>query len=297
MTLSNAPAKEIKNGNGVTTVFSFTFVINAAPDLKVYLNGSTTPLVEGTGTTNYSISVADYPGNGSITYPATLGTELATGDTLTLARMVDLDQETDLQNQSQYKPETVEATFDYGRMVDLQQQDQIDRSIKAPISDNSGANYEFPIPVANTVIGIWNAAANAILEGPTASQISGAEASAIAAAASAVAAAASASLTREEETGSSYTLVLTDVNKFKDFTNASALTVTIPPNSSVAFPIGSQLACRQGAAANQLTFAPGAGVFLLSKYGRLKTENVQYAMVHLIKTGTDSWQLTGDMSL
>ena len=191
MTLSNDPAKEIKLGNDVTTVFSFTFVINAAADMVVTHTdalGVETTITEGTGTTNYSISVANYPGNGSITYPATLGTELATGAKLTLARVVDLDQETDLQNQAQYKPETVEATFDYSRMVDLQQQEQIDRSIKVAISDNSGADFTIPAPTADTVIGIWNAAGTAIITGPTASEISGANASAVAAAASAAAA-------------------------------------------------------------------------------------------------------------
>lgn len=184
MTLSTDPAKEIKLGNDSTTVFSFTFVINTAADISVIHTDSAgveTPVTEGTGTTNYSISVANYPGNGSVTYPATLGTELATGDKLTLARVVDLDQETDLQNQDKYKPETVESTFDYSRMIDLQQQDQIDRSIKAPISDNSGADYTLPTPTANTVIGLWNAAANAIIAGPTASEISNAQTYAVAA--------------------------------------------------------------------------------------------------------------------
>ncbi|MBL4860736.1 MAG: hypothetical protein JKX96_07750 [Acinetobacter sp.] len=143
MTLASTASKEIKLGNGSTTVFSFTFVINAADDLVVIhtdVNGLETTITEGTGTANYSISVANYPGNGTVTYPATLGTELATGEKLTLARVVALDQETDLQNQAQYKPETVEATFDYSRMIDLQQQDQISRSIIAPISTVLASN-------------------------------------------------------------------------------------------------------------------------------------------------------------
>tara|TARA_R110000851_G_scaffold182721_1_gene331822 strand:+ start:5954 stop:7801 length:1848 start_codon:yes stop_codon:yes gene_type:complete len=191
MTLSSVPAKEIKNGNDATTVFSFTFVINSAADMVVTHTdalGVETIVTEGTGTNNYSISVAAYPGNGSVSYPAALGTELETGAKLTLARVVDLDQETDLQNQAQYKPETVEAAFDYSRMVDLQQQDQIDRSIKAPISDNSGADYTLPAPVANASLGAWNATGDAIVAGPTVSEISGAGASAVEAAASAAAA-------------------------------------------------------------------------------------------------------------
>ena len=194
MTLSSTIPKEINNGNDATVVFSFAFIINLAADIVVTHTdalGVETVITEGTGTTNYSISVANYPGTGSITYPATLGTELATGAKLTLSRSVALSQETDLQNQAQYKPQTVESTFDKSRMIDLQQQEQIDRSIKAPISDSSGANYTLPVPTADTVIGVWNGAGTAIVMGPTVSAISGANASAIAAEASATAAAGS----------------------------------------------------------------------------------------------------------
>lgn len=189
MTLASTVPKEIKLGNGVTTSFSFTFIINNSSDLQITLtdsDGVETVLSEGTGTSNYSVSVSSYPGNGSITYPATLGDELASGETLTIARVVDLDQETDLKNQSQYKPETVESALDYARMVDLQQQEQINRSLKVPISDNSGADYTIPLPVANTVAGgVWNDDGTAIVTGPTANDISGAQGYATAAASSA----------------------------------------------------------------------------------------------------------------
>lgn len=191
MTLTSTTPKEIKLGNGVTTVFSFGFVVNKAADLvvtHVTSAGVETTLTEGTGTSNYSISVAAYPGTGSVTYPATLGTELATGEKLVLSRVVDIDQDTDLINQGSWKPEQVEGAFDYSRMVDLQQQEQIDRSIKAPISSPTGIDYELPAPVANAVVAIWNATADAMVAGPTASAISGAQAQAVASAASAAAA-------------------------------------------------------------------------------------------------------------
>ena len=125
---------------------------------------------------------------------------------------------------------------------------------------------------------------------------SAAASSASAAATSATASAAASKLTAEDVSGTTYTLVLADANKLKNFTNASAATVTIPPNSSVAFDVGTQIAFRQDNAANQLTFAPGSGVTINSKYGRLKTENARYAMVYAVKIATDVWQLTGDMS-
>ena len=147
MTITVQTPKEIKNGNGSTTVFSFTFVLNQASDLVVtHTNaaGVETTVTEGTGTTNYSISLPTTPGNGSITYPASLGTQLATGATLTLQRVVDLDQDTDLVNQGAWNPSQVEDALDYSRMIDLQQKDEIDRSIKIPVSDPSGTTVELP---------------------------------------------------------------------------------------------------------------------------------------------------------
>ena len=149
MTITSTSPREIKNGNGSATVFSFTFVVNQASDLVVTLvdaNANETVLTEGTGTTNYSVSVSSYPGTGSVTYPATLGTKLAANQQLVIQRVVDLDQETDLVNQGAWRPEQVENTFDYSRMVDLQQQDELDRALKAPASTPLGTTYTLPAP-------------------------------------------------------------------------------------------------------------------------------------------------------
>ena len=133
MTITSTFSKEIKNGNGAATAFGFAFVINQAADLQVIFtsaDGVETLLAEGAGTANYSLSVASYPGSGSITYPASGSGRLAAGETLTLARVVALEQQTDLINQGDWNPEEVEAAFDYGRMVDIQQQEELDRTLK-----------------------------------------------------------------------------------------------------------------------------------------------------------------------
>lgn len=161
MTITSTSPREIKNGNGTATVFSFTFVVNQASDLVVTLvdaNGVEAVLTEGTGTTNYSVSVSSYPGAGSVTYPATLGTRLQTGEQLIIQRVVDIDQETDLVNQGAWKPEQVENTFDYSRMIDLQQQDELDRSIKASASSPIGTNTTLPAPESLALFR-WNEAA------------------------------------------------------------------------------------------------------------------------------------------
>ena len=92
----------------------------------------------------------------------------------------------------------------------------------------------------------------------------------------------------------SYTLVLTDAGKAVHTAVASANTVTVPPNSSVAFPVGTQiLVIQQGA--GQTTLAAGAGVTLYSKDSNLKL-SAQWCAATLIKANTDVWVVVGDLS-
>lgn len=99
-------------------------------------------------------------------------------------------------------------------------------------------------------------------------------------------------LTLNVQTGVSYTLLLVDDSKVVSLNNASAVTLTVPPNSSVAFPIGSQVNLLQ-TGAGQVTVAAGAGVTLRSQGSRFKL-NGQYAAVSLLKIATDEWVLIGN---
>jgi hypothetical protein len=101
-------------------------------------------------------------------------------------------------------------------------------------------------------------------------------------------------LNTNEQTGTTYTLVLTDDGKIVEMNNASANTLTVPPNSSVAFPVGSQILVLQ-TGAGQTTVAAGAGVTVNSKDGNLKL-SAQWCAATLIKRATDSWVLAGDLT-
>ena len=94
------------------------------------------------------------------------------------------------------------------------------------------------------------------------------------------------------QTGTTYTLVLTDNSKLVTLGNASAITVTIPTNASVAFPIGCQIDFIQ-ILAGKVTFG-GAGVTINSKGGN-KSIAAQWVGVSLIKTATDTWSLLGEL--
>ena len=95
------------------------------------------------------------------------------------------------------------------------------------------------------------------------------------------------------QTGTTYTLVLTDNGRLVTLSNAAAITLTVPTNASVAFATGAVINIQQ-IGAGQVTVAGAAGVTVTSTPGaKLRA---QYSAASLIKTGTDSWTLIGDLS-
>ena len=90
-----------------------------------------------------------------------------------------------------------------------------------------------------------------------------------------------------------YTFALIDAGKLIEGTGATAYSFTVPPNSSVAFPKGTQINILQ-AGAGQITIAPGAGVTINGTPG-LKLR-AQWSSATLIKRDTgDTWVLIGDI--
>jgi len=95
------------------------------------------------------------------------------------------------------------------------------------------------------------------------------------------------------QTGTSYTAVLTDAPKFITMSNGSASTFTIPPNSSVAFPIGTVLEGAQ-LGSGQVTLTPGSGVTVNGTPG-LKIAS-QYGTFAVMKIATDTWIAFGRLA-
>jgi C4-dicarboxylate-specific signal transduction histidine kinase len=95
------------------------------------------------------------------------------------------------------------------------------------------------------------------------------------------------------QTGTTYTTVLTDDGKLITCSNASAIALTIPPNSSVAYGIGTQINIAQ-LGAGTVTITAGAGVTLNSAGTKLKTD-AQYAVATCVKTDTNTWFVVGNL--
>ena len=97
-----------------------------------------------------------------------------------------------------------------------------------------------------------------------------------------------------DQTGTSYTLVLTDqYQKLVTRSNASASTLTIPTNASVAFPVGTVITVlNKGAGA--VTISGAGGVTVLSAGATAASPVLnQYKSCALIQTSANNWYVVG----
>ena len=96
------------------------------------------------------------------------------------------------------------------------------------------------------------------------------------------------------QTGTTYTFVAADAGKLVTSSNGSGQTFTVPPNSSVAFDVGTQILVQNIGSAN-CTLAQGSGVTIQSVDSNKEIDG-QYAAATLIKTATDTWSLIGSLA-
>lgn len=117
MTVETEVSEAQFTGNGTATEFSFSpMLLDAAADIVVILTEIATEeetvLTAGVGASNYSLTVASYPGTGYVTYPADEVTPMPSTHRLTIKRDTPNLQSTDLGNNSNYYPEVVERQLD-----------------------------------------------------------------------------------------------------------------------------------------------------------------------------------------
>ena len=98
--------------------------------------------------------------------------------------------------------------------------------------------------------------------------------------------------TLNAQTGTTYTLQLTDLAKLVTLDNAGAITLTVPLESSVAFAIGDRIDLLQKGT-GQVTVAGAGGVTVNSTPG-LKLR-ARWSSATLIKLDTNTWVLIGDL--
>lgn len=94
-------------------------------------------------------------------------------------------------------------------------------------------------------------------------------------------------------TGTTDTLVLTDIGAVIKGNSGSTITITIPPVASVAFPVGTQIDLvniNTGA----IALTPGSGVTLNSKSAKRRIAS-QWGAATLLHESTNTWVLFGDI--
>lgn len=93
----------------------------------------------------------------------------------------------------------------------------------------------------------------------------------------------------------SYTAVIGDAGKWIDMNVASANTFTIPPNSSVAFPVGTEIHVRN-MGAGLTTLTPGAGVTVRKPASQSLVLKEQWSVASVKKIATDEWTAFGHLT-
>jgi hypothetical protein len=94
--------------------------------------------------------------------------------------------------------------------------------------------------------------------------------------------------------GTTHTFALADANNYVKFSSGSSVTATVPPNSSVAFPVGTQIDLAQRGAGT-VTVAQGAGVTVRTHVDDTAALDGQYAVATLVKVATNEWDLFGKL--
>lgn len=145
MTISTTASRVTLQGNGVTTVFTFQFLIPTAANLIVQiLDATVSPAILTTlSSTQYTATGLGNPAGGTVTYPLS-GSPLALGQSITIIRQVPYLQLETISNQGNFYPNTVESGLDNLEMQIQQGIDSASRSIQFPPTDPVGLNPVLP---------------------------------------------------------------------------------------------------------------------------------------------------------
>lgn len=150
MTVATTTNKAIGTGNGVTTVFPFTFGTLPTGDLVVTLiaaDGTETVQVENT---DYTVLGEGADDGGAVVFSVAP----ANGVTVLVQRILPYTQPTDYKNNGSFYPRTHERSFDRATMQIQQLSEETGRTIKIP-PQVTGVSTTMPMPAGATFWG-WN---------------------------------------------------------------------------------------------------------------------------------------------
>ena len=97
------------------------------------------------------------------------------------------------------------------------------------------------------------------------------------------------------QTGATYTLALADANKLVTLDNSDPVTLTVPANASVAFPVGTVIAGAQ-LGAGLVSIAGATGVTINGTAPGAEASAGQWSTWSLTKLATDTWLASGGLA-
>lgn len=116
MTVSSTASSVTVYGNGATTVFSVNFIADSISDIQIFYTNASG--VETTlSPSQYSVAIASTPvgelwaPSFTVTYPL-IGAPIASGTSLTIQRIIPLQQDVTISNQGDFWPRAVETALD-----------------------------------------------------------------------------------------------------------------------------------------------------------------------------------------
>lgn len=139
MTVSAQTPINRSTGNGVTTVFPYTFKIISSADMEVSVDG-----VVKTLTVDYTLSGVGDDAGGNVTMMAAP----ATSTSVVRRRNMSLIRSTDYQDQGELPASTLDSDLDSAVLMIQQVNEKTDRAMVLPAAV-SGFSSELPTPIAN----------------------------------------------------------------------------------------------------------------------------------------------------
>lgn len=104
------------------------------------------------------------------------------------------------------------------------------------------------------------------------------------------------SVATNPQSGTTYTLALSDDGDLVTFSNSSSIAVTIPTNASVAFPVGATVILSQyGTGTVTVSGAVGVTVVSAGAVAASPVIRTRYSSVGLIQTSANNWLVVGDL--
>lgn len=150
MTVTTTTNIAIATGNGIATIFPYSFPIPAASNLFVrLLDATTNQIIQTLNPGDFSVTGLGTPAGGAVTYPL-VGAPLDSTKKIMIQRIMPYTQDLDIQNEGGFYPEVVEQQLD-DIVMQIQQIAEVQgRSVVSPPGI---PGQTFPSPEDNTIIG------------------------------------------------------------------------------------------------------------------------------------------------